>query len=63
MATDKDEAHRLAASAQLAKVDPKQLGASIASAQALTARLPRDLHWSEEMAIAFRLPTPRNAKQ
>jgi hypothetical protein len=63
MTTDNEKAQQLATSARLTKVDQKQLAAAVASARTLTARLPRDLHWSEEIALAFRLPTPGSAKR
>jgi hypothetical protein len=53
---------RIAAAAGLSKLDGKhleQLRQSIESARELGARLPHDLHWSEEIALVFRLPAPR----
>jgi hypothetical protein len=64
MATDLDEARRVAAAAGLTGLNDQhlvQLGKSIASARELAAKLPKDLHWSEEGALIFRL-TPRSDK-
>ena len=33
-----------------------QLQLSAASARELADKLPKDLHWSEELALSFRLP-------
>jgi hypothetical protein len=58
----KDERTReLAAAAGLTRLDEKhlaQLGQGIASARELAAKLPKDLHWSEEIALTFRLAPP-----
>ena len=43
------------------KLTDKQLtefAAGIASGHALAKMLPKDLHWSEESALVFRLPKP-----
>jgi hypothetical protein len=62
-----ERARELAATAGLARLDDKhlaQLGEGIASARDLAARLPKDLHWGEEIAIAFRLaPPPEGGKR
>ena len=66
MTMDKDEAQQLAAAAGLTKLDEKhlaQLALSVASARELAAKLPKDLHWSEEIALVFRLPEPGDAKR
>jgi hypothetical protein len=56
-------AEGLARSMGLEKLDERQLNqlaSSIRSAGDLVARLPKDLHWSEEAAVTFRLPiSPR----
>ena len=58
----KDErARELAAAVGLTKLDEKhlaQLAQGIASARDLAAKLPKDLHWGEEIALIFRLATP-----
>lgn len=56
-----DDARGYAVAAGLAKLEEKhleQLAQGIASARELAARLPKDLHWGEEIAIAFRLAPP-----
>lgn len=56
-----DDPRRLATAAGLTRLDEKhlaQLGEGMASARELAARLPKDLHWGEEIAIAFRLAPP-----
>jgi hypothetical protein len=63
---DTDRAREIAVSAGLGKLDNKhldQLVKSIASTRELGAKLPKDLHWSEEIALAFRLPTATSAKR
>ncbi|HEY5832134.1 MAG: hypothetical protein ACAH24_23170 [Hyphomicrobiaceae bacterium] len=63
----KDErARELAAAAGLTKLDEKhlaQLAQGIASARELAAKLPKDLHWGEEIALAFRLAPPEGGKR
>jgi hypothetical protein len=58
----KDErARELAAAAGLTKLDEKhlaQLAQGIASARDLAGKLPKDLHWGEEIALTFRLAPP-----
>jgi hypothetical protein len=64
MIMDKDRAREIAVAAGLTKLDDKQLAQlaqGIASARELAGKLPKDLHWSEEMALTFRLPHPRGA--
>jgi hypothetical protein len=60
--TMKDERTReLAAAAGLTGLDEKhlaQLAQGIASARELSAGLPKDLHWSEEIALTLRLAPP-----
>lgn len=60
-----DHAKAIAASAGLTKLGDEhlaQLSQAIASSRELAAKLPKDLHWSEEIALTFRLPLPRDAK-
>ena len=40
-----------------------QLAQSVASARELAGKLPQDLHWSEEIALVFRLPRPGDTKR
>jgi hypothetical protein len=63
---ENDRAQEIAAAAGLTKLDDKhlaQLAASIASGRELAGKLPKDLHWSEEIALTFRLPGPGSAKR
>ena len=63
---DKDRAQEIAAAEGLTKLDEKQLAQlaqSVASARELAEKLPKDLHWSEEIALVFRLPTSEDAKR
>jgi len=56
-----DNAKSLAAALGLAKLDAgqlAQLAKSIESGREAAAKLPKDLHWSEESALVFRLPMP-----
>jgi hypothetical protein len=49
----------------LAKLDERhalQFARSIQTAGELAAKLPKDLHWSEEVALVLRLPNPPRAK-
>jgi hypothetical protein len=65
VAIDKDHVRQVATAAGLTKLDEKHLGQlanSVASTRELAAKLPKDLHWSEEMALVFRLPIPEEAK-
>jgi hypothetical protein len=60
---DKDRAEEIATAEGLTKLDEKQLAQltqSVASARELAGKLPKDLHWSEEIAVVFRLPTPED---
>ena len=59
---DDAEGRRLATSAGLTRLDDKQMAAFIAGARltrALTDRLPKDLHWTEECAHVFSLERRR----
>jgi hypothetical protein len=62
MTKDEERAREVAAAAGLARLTDEQLAQlakSIASTRELAAKLPKDLHWSEEMAQVFRLPRPK----
>jgi len=57
----KAELVQMAAAAGLPRLSDKhldQLQKSLASARELADKLPKDLHWSEELALTFRLPRP-----
>ena len=59
MSNDEEHARLAATAAGLASLSEKhlaQLAQSVASARELAAKLPKDLHWSEEIALVFRLP-------
>ena len=61
-----ERAREIATAAGLTKLDAKhldQLARSVASARELADKLPKDLHWSEEMALTFRLPRPAGARR
>jgi hypothetical protein len=63
---DRDELTRIAAAAGLPKLDGRhlqQLANSIASARELGGKLPKDLHWTEELSLVFRLPAPTGDKR
>lgn len=56
-----ERTRQFAEAAGLNKLDEKhlaQLAQGIASARELTAKLPKDLHWGEEIALVFRLSPP-----
>ena len=58
MAVKSDTVRETAATAGLTKLDKDhlaQLKRAIESAQELSGRLPKDLHYSEEIALTFRL--------
>ena len=38
-----------------------QLQLAVTSARELAQKLPKDLHWSEELSLTFRLPRPTGA--
>jgi len=66
MTIDEKHARLVATAAGLTKLDEKhlaQLALSIASARELAGKLPKDLHWSEEIALVFHLPRPGDAKR
>ena len=63
---DKDLAKEIAAAEGLPKLDEKQLtqlAQGVASARELAQKLPKDLHWSEEIALIFRLPPSGESKR
>ena len=66
MTIDENHARLIAMAAGLTNLDERhlaQLVQSVASARELAAKLPKDLHWSEEIALVFRLPAPGDAKR
>jgi hypothetical protein len=66
MTRDEDQARAVAAAAGLSRLDAKhlaQLAQAVASARELAGKLPKDLHWSEEIALVFRLPRPEGGKR
>jgi hypothetical protein len=57
----KDELAAVAAAAGLARLSDKhlaQLEKSVASADELSRRLPKDFDWTDELALTFRLRPP-----
>jgi hypothetical protein len=66
MTNDEKHARQIATAEGLTKLDEKQLAQlaqSVASARELAGKLPKDLHWSEEIALVFRLPRPEDTKR
>ena len=62
---DDERAQQVAALTGLTKLEAKhlaQLANSVASAREAGAKLPKDLHWSEEIALIFSLPDRGSAK-
>ena len=62
---NREELAAIAAAAGLTKLSGKhldQLARGIASTRDLAGRLPKDLHWAEEIALVFRLPVPGSRK-
>ena len=62
---ENDRARGIAIAAGLTKLDDKhmaQLANSVASAREVGGKLPKDLHWSEEIAVVFRLPATQDAQ-
>jgi hypothetical protein len=56
---NRDAARRLAGELGLTRLDGAtldQLASSAEDNRAASAKLPKDLHWSEEIALAFALP-------
>jgi hypothetical protein len=65
MATNNDTLRHTAATAGLGKLDEAHLAElerAMESARELGARLPKDLHFSEEIALTFRLSAPSGNK-
>ena len=59
MATNTDTLPQTAAAAGLTRLDQShlaQLKRAMESARELGDKLPKDLHYSEEIAVTFRLP-------
>jgi hypothetical protein len=59
---DKRQAQKTAAAAGLTRLEAAhldQLARSLEAARELSDSLPKDLHWSEEIAVVFRAPLPR----
>jgi len=57
----KDELAAVAAAAGLTRLSDKhleQLQTSIAAADELSRRLPKDFDWTDELALTFRLRAP-----
>ena len=58
---EKADLTRIAAQAGLTRLSDQhleQLQRSLASARELADKLPKDLHWSEELCLTFRLAPP-----
>jgi hypothetical protein len=56
----------MAMAAGLGKLEGKHLdefAQGFATAHELAGKLPKDLHWSEEIALQFRLPSPPEVRQ
>jgi hypothetical protein len=65
MATNNDILLRTAATAGLTRLTEAhlaQLKRAIESARELGDKLPKDLHYSEEIAVTFRLPAAGGSK-
>jgi hypothetical protein len=63
---DNDRARDIAAAERLTSLSERQLAQlvqGIASARELAEKLPKDLHWSEEIALVFRLPQPGSVER
>jgi hypothetical protein len=59
---DKKQAQKTAVAAGLTRLEDAhldQLASSVEAARELSDRLPKDLHWSEEIAVIFRAPLSR----
>jgi hypothetical protein len=59
---DKKRAQTTAMAAGLTRLEDAHLGQlalSVEAARELSVNLPKDLHWSEEIAVIFRAPLPR----
>jgi len=65
MATDNDILLQTAATAGLTRLNQAQLAQlkrAVESARELSDKLPKDLHFSEEIAVTFRLPAAGGSK-
>jgi hypothetical protein len=65
MVTNDDTLRQTAATAGLNRLDKAhlaQLKRAIESARELGDKLPKDLHYSEEIALTFRLPVAGGSK-
>jgi hypothetical protein len=65
MATDNDILLQTAATAGLGRLNQAQLAQlkrAMESARELSDKLPKDLHFSEEIAVTFRLPAAGGSK-
>jgi len=65
MATNNDSLLRTAATAGLTRLNEAhlaQLKRAMESARELADKLPTDLHYSEEIAVTFRLPAAGGSK-
>jgi len=62
---DKADLTHIAAAAGLTRLRDEhleQLKRSLESARELADKLPKDLHWSEELCLTFRLARPMERK-
>ena len=62
---EKADLTRIAAEAGLTRLSDQhleQLQRSLAAARELADKLPKDLHWSEELSLTFRLARPTGHK-
>jgi hypothetical protein len=65
MATNDDNLLQTAATAGLTRLNQAQLAQlerALQSARELGDKLPKDLHYSEEIAVTFRLPAAAGSK-
>ena len=65
MATDNNTLLQTAATAGLTRLNQAQLAQlkrAVESARELSDKLPKDLHFSEEIAVTFRLPAAGGSK-
>jgi hypothetical protein len=61
-----DELKHVAASQGLLRLTERHMAQLAAGARAnvkLVEQLPKDLHWSEESALVFRLPIPEERRR
>ena len=65
MSTNNDTLRQIATTAGLSRLDKAhlaQLKRAMDSARELSNKLPKDLHYSEEIALTFRLPAAGGSK-